>query len=101
MNINVELSRKYAKKINADTLQKRRNSRAFKMGDCYRNSFRMLSELPGSVYVEGVAGSIVPIEHSWLQYNDEIIDVTWVLDDSTEMESVISEPSAVLTPSEA
>lgn len=97
MKVNIDLSRKCAKKGNTDTLQKRRESGVIKFGACYSNSFRILSELPGALYVEGVAGNHVPIEHAWVQHNGEIVDVTWVVDDDDEMLSVIYQPYITLT----
>jgi len=57
-----------------------------KAKQCYLNAFRVIQSIPeyaDADYVEGMAvvGGVLPIEHGWVEMNDEVIDPTLPNDD--------------------
>ena len=47
-------------------------------GECFRNSFHLMLENPGLIYVEGYGNSIIPTLHAWcIDVNGNVVDATW------------------------
>lgn len=74
MKVNLELSKEIAQYIHPQPKR------------CFNNSALTAVYLgKGAVYCEGLAASVrfsFPLEHAWVVWNNEIIDVSW-LDEQT------------------
>lgn len=62
--LDVETSKLIARKIKA------------KPGQCWKNAYLSLIELPGAFYVEGWAWDGIAFEHGWIELDGRIIDPT-------------------------
>lgn len=66
-------------KLNRKRSQELGKAVGAKNNECFYNSFKALSLLPGASYVEGWAvcrDLPIPLEHGWLELDGEIIDTT-------------------------
>lgn len=93
--LNEALSRELAEQLQIETLEKRRKLKNPKQGNCYIDAIQVVTWLGRKAkYVEGQACHIVPVEHAFVIFERQIIDVTWVTKEPMENTYV---PSLVLS----
>lgn len=85
LRVNAELSRRLAQQLGTHTLEQRRQASRPMQGNCYHDAIAVLGELGDEAfYCEGYAAGLIPVEHAWVSYQGEVVDVSWVADDLEE-----------------
>lgn len=59
-----------------DKVEKFLESNELIIKECYYNSMKVVWDIPGTKYVEGIANLIIPIDHAWNYYNGYYFDLT-------------------------
>lgn len=79
--INLTLSRQLADKLNISSLRQRRLLKRPVQGNCYHDALEVLTYLGSGWYCEGWAKNWLHVEHAWVVYEGQVVDVTWEADD--------------------
>ena len=79
--INLELSRQLADELNTMSLRRRHAENILMQGNCYHDALDVVFHLGEGYYCEGWGLHMIPVEHAWVVYRGQIIDVSWEDDD--------------------
>lgn len=85
--VNTVKSFEISKALNNWSMRRRKLEGVIQQGECFRDAIDVLVHLNGQgYYVEGWGVSSIgfPVEHAWVVFHHEVIDVTWEADDLGE-----------------